>query len=91
MCSPSFPPRNSIPLLPYILVSDIQDALFLSIGVTGIVLVVFGIVKQISTGGQTDIRGLLYGAFSTLFVGAAAAGSSWAIVRALEGGGSLGV
>jgi VIT1/CCC1 family predicted Fe2+/Mn2+ transporter len=74
-----------IPLLPYILVSDIRDALFLSIGVTGIVLLLFGVVKQVSTGGQTDIKGLLYGALSTLFVGAAAAGSSWAIVRALEG------
>lgn len=74
-----------IPLLPYILVSNIQDALFLSIGVTGIVLLIFGVVKQSCTGGQNDIKGLLYGAFSTLFVGAAAASSSWAIVRALEG------
>lgn len=74
-----------IPLLPYILIPSVQDALFTSIVVTGIVLLIFGVVKQISTGGQTDIKGLLYGAFSTLSVGAAAAGSSWAIVRALEG------
>lgn len=77
---------SSIPLLPYILVASVRDALFLSIGVTGIVLLIFGVVKQKLTGGQSDFKGLLYGAFSTLFVGAAAAGSSWIIVRALEGG-----
>ncbi|UZJ54218.1 hypothetical protein CBS101457_003538 [Exobasidium rhododendri] len=78
-----------IPLLPYILLSSVRDALMLSIAVTGAVLLLFGVVKQSCTGGQNDWKGLLYGAFSTLFVGAAAAGSSWAIVRLLEGNSSL--
>lgn len=75
-----------IPLLPYILLASVQQALFMSIAITGIVLLIFGVVKQKATGAASDTKGLIWGAFSTLFVGAAAAGSSWIIVRALEGG-----
>jgi vacuolar iron transporter family protein len=75
-----------IPLLPYILLASIQQALFMSIAITGIVLLIFGVAKQKATGAASDTKGLIWGAFSTLFVGAAAAGSSWIIVRALEGG-----
>lgn len=75
----------SIPLLPYIIFSSVKQALLCSIAITGVVLLVFGVVKQSATGAANDTRGLLWGAFSTLFVGAAAAGSSFAIVRALEG------
>lgn len=74
-----------VPLLPYILIDSVHMALLWSIGVTGLILLVFGLVKQYWTGGKTDAKGLLYGATSTLFVGAAAAGSSWIIVRLLEG------
>jgi VIT1/CCC1 family predicted Fe2+/Mn2+ transporter len=74
-----------IPLLPYIVMNSIREALLVSIIVTGIVLLLFGIVKQICTGAQRDLRGLVYGALSTLAVGATAAGSSFIIVRALEG------
>lgn len=77
-----------IPLLPYILVDSVHVALLWSIGVTGAILLAFGLVKQYWTGGKTDAKGLIYGATSTLFVGAAAAGSSWIIVRLLEGGSS---
>lgn len=73
-----------IPLLPYILLASVQTALLVSIVVTGVVLLVFGVVKQSCTGAANDVRGLVWGAVSTLLVGAAAAGSSFAIVRALE-------
>ncbi|CAO1631894.1 unnamed protein product [Sympodiomycopsis kandeliae] len=72
-----------LPLFPYIFLSDIKDALITSVIVTGIVLVVFGIVKQRWTGGAQG-WGYLYGAASTLAVGGLAAGCSWLIVRSLE-------
>lgn len=75
-----------IPLLPYILMDSIEKALMVSIIVTGVVLLLFGVVKQVCTGADRDFRGLVYGAISTLAVGATAAGSSFIIVRALEGG-----
>lgn len=73
-----------IPLLPYLFLSSVSSALFVSIGITAFVLVVFGIVKQKCTG-LGDWRSLLKSAMSTLAVGGVAAGSSWAIVRAMEG------
>lgn len=73
-----------LPLFPYIFMSSIQEALFTSIAVTGVVLVVFGIVKQRWTGGAQG-WGYLYGAASTLAVGGLAAGCSWLAVRTLEG------
>lgn len=76
-----------LPLFPYIFLSSIRDALFTSIAVTGVVLVVFGIVKQRWTGGAQG-WGYLYGAASTLAVGGLAAGCSWLAVRTLEGGGA---
>jgi VIT1/CCC1 family predicted Fe2+/Mn2+ transporter len=72
-----------IPLLPYLFIASVQTALFASIGITAIVLLIFGVVKQKCTG-RGDARSLLKSALSTLAVGAVAAGSSWAIVRALE-------
>lgn len=72
-----------LPLFPYIFLSSIRDALVTSIVVTGIVLVLFGIVKQRWTGGAQG-WGYLYGAASTLAVGGLAAGCSWLAVRTLE-------
>lgn len=75
-----------LPLFPYIFLSSVQDALTVSVAVTALTLLVFGVVKQRCTGGKSDMRGYTYGALSTLAVGGLAAGASWAIVRALEGG-----
>jgi len=72
-----------IPLLPYLFLTSVSSALFLSIIITAIVLLIFGIVKQMCTG-LSDWKSLFKSALSTLAVGAAAAGSSWAIVWALE-------
>lgn len=74
-----------LPLFPYIFMDSVQDALVTSVVVTGIVLLIFGVVKQRCTGG-TQGWGYLYGAVSTLAVGGLAAGASWLIVRTLEGG-----
>ncbi|SPO37811.1 related to CCC1 - Proposed vacuolar iron transport protein [Pseudozyma flocculosa] len=78
---------GAIPLLPYVFIPDAAQALLVSIVVTGVILLVFGVVKQRVTGGEGGVRGYLYGALSTLAVGGVAAGASWAIVSALERGG----
>jgi VIT1/CCC1 family predicted Fe2+/Mn2+ transporter len=72
-----------IPLLPYLVFDSVSTALFASAVITAVVLLVFGVVKQRCTG-LSDWRSLTKSAISTLAVGAAAAGSSWAIVWALE-------
>ncbi|CAO1634190.1 unnamed protein product [Parajaminaea phylloscopi] len=75
-----------LPLFPYIFFKTVSEALFCSVAVTAVTLLVFGVVKQRCTGGAAGWKGYAYGAFSTLTVGGLAAGASWAIVRALEGG-----
>ena len=61
-----------IPLLPYILVSDIHSALKFSVIVTGVALAVFGAVK-----GQLTGINLFKSAFQTLLVGGLAAGAAY--------------
>ncbi|KAN0064541.1 Protein ccc1 [Thecaphora frezii] len=78
---------GAIPLLPYVFIQEASQALFVSIIVTGLILLAFGVVKQRVTGGQGGVKGYLYGAISTLAVGGVAAGASWAIVSLLEKGG----
>lgn len=74
-----------LPLFPYILLESIQTALFTSVAVTGLVLLIFGVLKTKFTGGEEGLKGYGYGAVSTLAVGGLAAGASWLIVRSLEG------
>lgn len=76
-----------IPLLPYMFVQQASRALFLSVVITGVILLIFGVVKQRVTGGEGGVKGYAYGAVSTLAVGGVAAGASWLIVGLLEGGG----
>jgi len=76
-----------IPLLPYMFVEQASKALFLSVVITGLILLIFGVVKQRVTGGEGGVKGYAYGAVSTLAVGGLAAGASWLIVGLLEGGG----
>ena len=52
---------------------------------TGIVLLIFGAIKQHVTGAAGGFTGYIWGAVSTLCVGGAAAGAAFAIVKALEG------
>ncbi|SJX62345.1 related to CCC1-Proposed vacuolar iron transport protein [Sporisorium reilianum f. sp. reilianum] len=79
-----------IPLLPYMFVQEASKALLLSVIITGIILLVFGVVKQRVTGGEGGFKGYAYGAVSTLAVGGVAAGASWLLVGLLEGGGDAG-
>lgn len=55
-----------IPLLPYIFINDINHALYASTVVTGVVLLLFGMIKQRATGGPCDAKGLIWSALSTL-------------------------
>ncbi|KAH8647644.1 vacuolar iron transporter [Xylariales sp. PMI_506] len=71
-----------IPMLPYFFVSEARHALFASIGITVVILLVFGYVKTWVT--IRNKRAGFWGALQTLVVGAMAAGSSYAIVRALD-------
>lgn len=73
-----------IPLLPYIFMRNVTHALFISAGVTGLVLVVFGIVKAYYTGSEIGWKGYTKGALYTLGIGGAAAGSAYGISRAIE-------
>lgn len=53
---------------------------------TGIVLLIFGAVKARITGAAGQgAGGYVWGAFSTLMVGGAAAAAAYALVAALEG------
>ncbi|CDR99730.1 related to CCC1-Proposed vacuolar iron transport protein [Sporisorium scitamineum] len=79
-----------IPLLPYMFVQEASRALLLSVIITGVILLVFGVVKQRVTGGEGGFKGYAYGAVSTLAVGGVAAGASWLLVGLLEGGGDAG-
>ncbi|SOV05222.1 related to CCC1 - Proposed vacuolar iron transport protein [Ustilago sp. UG-2017a] len=76
-----------IPLLPYMFLEQASKALLFSVVITGVILLIFGVVKQRVTGGEGGFKGYAYGAVSTLAVGGVAAGASWLIVGLLEGGG----
>ena len=76
-------------MIPYFILSnDVNHALFLSIGLTAVVLLVFGFVKaRLLTG--TGGKDALYGAVQTLVVGAIAAAAAYGIVRAVNTSQSL--
>lgn len=74
-----------IPLLPYIVIkNNLHHALFVSIGITGALLLLFGVVKQRYSGAPTGWKGYTFGAISTLAVGGAAAAASYGIVNRIE-------
>jgi len=71
-------------MLPYFATSRVTTALFASIGITVVILLVFGYVKtRLSV---TSKRSAAIGALQTLLVGVAAAGASYGIVRAVDSG-----
>ncbi|RDL40168.1 uncharacterized protein BP5553_00147 [Venustampulla echinocandica] len=71
-----------IPMTPYFLMENVTHALFISIAVTVVILLIFGFVKNYVTI-QTRRSGF-YGAIQTLLIGILAAGTSYGIVRALD-------
>jgi VIT1/CCC1 family predicted Fe2+/Mn2+ transporter len=66
-------------MIPYFTVQHINTALLISIGVTAVMLFIFGYVKSILTG--VSRYAALYGSLETFLIGAAAAGGSYGIVR----------
>jgi VIT1/CCC1 family predicted Fe2+/Mn2+ transporter len=80
-------------MIPYFAMPNVTHALFVSIAITVVVLLVFGFVKNYIT--IKTKRAGVYGALQTLFIGALAAGTSYGIVRGINssniGGGGVGV
>ena len=70
-------------MIPYfIFTKHVNNALFTSIGITAVILLIFGYTKAKLTGtGQKDA---LFGALQTLMIGAVAAGTAYGIVRGLN-------
>jgi len=69
-----------VPLLPYMLTSIPSRALYVSMGVTLMALVIFGFVKGRFTG-MRPVRSAL----QTALIGSAAAGAAYIIARAIGG------
>ena len=74
-------------MIPYFATQNVTHALFISIGITVIILLVFGYIKNRITVGTK--RAGVYGALQTLLVGALAAGASYGIVRAIDSANSV--
>jgi VIT1/CCC1 family predicted Fe2+/Mn2+ transporter len=55
---------------------------------TGVVLLVFGIVKARVSGAAQTTYDYIFSAVTTMFVGGAAAGVAYGVVAALEGAGN---
>jgi vacuolar iron transporter family protein len=74
-----------LPLLPYFFTSTTMQGLIWSCIFTGIVLVVFGVVKSliVSNAGE-GWRKAVKGGIWTLIVGGLAAGSAFVVVRLLD-------
>lgn len=66
-----------VPLMPYFFIPNARNALWISCGVTAVVLLVFGAFKTFYTGAEIGVRGYTYGSVVTLLVGGAAAASSF--------------
>jgi VIT1/CCC1 family predicted Fe2+/Mn2+ transporter len=71
-----------IPMIPYFAIKDVTHALFVSIGITVVMLLAFGAVKNWLT--IKSKRSAAWGAFQTLCVGVLAAATSYGIVRGLD-------
>ncbi|KAJ3071273.1 hypothetical protein HDU98_005583 [Podochytrium sp. JEL0797] len=68
-----------VPLVPYMVVAEATTALYISVGCTLFVLLVFGYVKAILIGVNTPIRS----AIEMMFVGACAGGAAYGIAKAM--------
>jgi VIT1/CCC1 family predicted Fe2+/Mn2+ transporter len=75
------------PIIPYFAVGQHQvlEGLYWSIGIMVVVLLLFGYVRSSAAGGWRNVRDSLKGAGEMLLVGAAAAGLSVALIRAING------
>ena len=72
-----------LPMIPYfIFAHNINRALYASIGITAIVLLMFGFTKAKLSG--TGLKDALIGAVQTLLLGGIAAGVAYGVVRAVN-------
>ena len=71
-----------LPMIPYFAVPRTTTALFISIGITALILVLFGFAKSRILG--CTAKQCALSALQTLCVGAVAAGASYGIVRAIN-------
>ena len=69
-------------MIPYFAFHDVNHALFTSIGITVVILLIFGFIKSIVVGTTGVVA--LWSALQTLVVGAIAAGASYGIVRGVN-------
>ena len=69
-------------MIPYFAIKNVTHALFVSIGITVVVLLVFGFIKNYVT--VRTRRSGFYGAVQTLFIGVLAAGVSYGIVKGID-------
>jgi VIT1/CCC1 family predicted Fe2+/Mn2+ transporter len=71
-----------IPMIPYFAFNNVNHALFTSIGITFVLLVVFGWIKSVLTGSKG--LAIVSSIVQTVAVGAIAAGTSYGIVRGIS-------
>ena len=71
-----------VPMIPYFAYHDVLHALYTSIGISVVILLVFGYIKAIVTG--TRKGEACMSALQTLVVGAIAAGTAYGIVRGVN-------
>lgn len=69
-------------MIPYFAMHNVLHALFVSIGITVVVLISFGFIKNYIV--IKTKRAGFYGAAQTLLVGAIAAGTSYGIVYGID-------
>lgn len=69
-------------MIPYFAFKRTNDALFTSIGITVVILIVFGYGKSAVLG--NPVRDSVVSACYTLLVGVVAAGTSYGIVRGID-------
>ncbi|KAH9819504.1 VIT family-domain-containing protein [Melampsora americana] len=73
-----------VPMAPYFFIESAQIALYWSIGIMFITLLIFGVFKAYFTGAKIGFFGYLKASSATIVVGGSAAAASWLIVKALE-------
>lgn len=71
-----------IPMIPYFAFKDVTRALYVSIGITVVVLLIFGYAKAAIAG--TSRRACFESALQTLAIGVTAAGTSYGIVYGIN-------
>jgi len=71
-----------MPMIPYFAMENVTHALFVSIAITVVILLIFGFLKNWFT--IKTKRAGFYGAVQTLCIGVLAAGVSYGIVKGIE-------